>query len=103
MSQLIKRKFSKSDLLNVLDCNPGETFEGYTHVTSKMIGKRRWSLDHYMVFGFEDKFYMAHYSVGATENQDESPWEYEGDQIECVEVEPRKQTIIAYEAVTEPQ
>jgi uncharacterized cupredoxin-like copper-binding protein len=100
MSNPIKRKFPKSDLLEVLDCNPGEQFEGYTKVTTKMTGKRRWSLDHYMVFKLEDKFYMAHYSVGATESQDESPWEYEGDEIECVEVEPKEETVIVYRAVT---
>lgn len=99
MSEPIKRKFPKSRLLEVLDCNSRETVEGYTKVTTKMTGKRRWSLDHVMVFKFEDKLYMAHYSVGATESQDESPWEYDSDEIECVEVEPKEETVIVYKAV----
>lgn len=35
------------------------------------------------------KFYQTTYSEGATEMQDERPWEYE-DEVECEEVELRE-------------
>lgn len=96
---MITRKFPKADLLEVLDLSVGETHEGYSLVETKMIGTRRWSIDHAMVFGFEDKFWRANYSVGATEQQDEGPWEYDGDEIECVQVAPRPVTTVIYEPV----
>jgi hypothetical protein len=46
----------------------------------------RWSIHHRIVFEWDGKYYMAHYSEGATEMQDESPWEYETD-VDCLEVE----------------
>jgi len=48
-----------------------------------------WAILHSMVFKFEGKFYQSSYRVGATEMQDESPYEYDGDQegmVECFEV-----------------
>ena len=36
---------------------------------------------------------MTEYSVGATECQCESPWEYAADEIECTEVELKEVTI----------
>lgn len=47
----------------------------------------RWSILHTMIFKYKDKFYMADYSVGATELQEERPYEYAADKIECPEVE----------------
>ena len=55
-------------------------------VYNEIEGTRRWSINYYMVFPFEGKFYSARYSVGATESQDERPFEYDDDQIECPEV-----------------
>jgi hypothetical protein len=47
----------------------------------------RWSIHHRIVFLWTDgKYYTTTYSVGATESQDESPWEYDDD-IACIEVE----------------
>jgi hypothetical protein len=51
-----------------------------------------------MIFKFEDKLYKTSYSTGATEYQDEDPYEYEDDVIECPEVFPVEKTIIVYEA-----
>lgn len=44
---------------------------------------------HEIVFKDNGKFYSTTYSVGATEMQDESPWEYERE-VECIEVELRE-------------
>lgn len=45
-----------------------------------------WSIVHEIVFEDKGKFYMTTYSEGATEYQDERPWEYE-DEVKCTEVE----------------
>lgn len=37
------------------------------------------------MFSWNGKTYKTYYSVGATEYQDESPWEYE-EGVECIEV-----------------
>lgn len=46
----------------------------------------RWSIHHRIIFTYQGKFWETYYSEGATEMQDESPWEYE-DEVECYEVE----------------
>ena len=55
-------------------------------ILNEITDTSRWSVYHRIVFGYEGKFYETHYSEGATEMQDESPWEYE-DEVECDEVE----------------
>jgi hypothetical protein len=47
----------------------------------------RWSIHHTMIFKFEGVHYRAHYSVGATESQEEAPFEYENT-VDCDIVEP---------------
>lgn len=61
----------------------------------------RWSVIHSVVFKDLEtgKFYSTGYSVGATEYQDESPFEYEPDVVKCEEVEPVEVTVIQYHRV----
>ena len=73
-------KFSKDYLKNELDLPYGNT------IVDNIIDTGRWSIYHEIVFADKGKFYTTTYSEGATECQDESPWEYE-DEIECTEVE----------------
>jgi hypothetical protein len=47
----------------------------------------RWSIYYELIFQLDDKFYQASYSRGATEIQDESPWEYEKE-VQCTVLEP---------------
>ena len=82
-------KFKKAFLRN----------DGGDTVYDRIIGHRRWSLDYERVFAYEGRFYLTVYSVGATERQEERPYEYEGNEIECVEVFPREKTITVYEPV----
>ena len=65
-------KFAK-DFLRDFD---GETIE------DKITEKSRWSLYHRRIFKHDGKLYETYYSVGATEQQDESPYEDEPDEIE---------------------
>lgn len=56
----------------------------------------RWSVYHECVFKLNDKYYRTYYSVGATEMQDESPYECDGEWIEVTEVVPKEVTVIQY-------
>lgn len=68
--------------------------EGVEVIYDKIIDNRRWSIDHEIVIKKDGKFYMDTYSVGATESQDESPWEY--SEPNFVEVFPHEETITVY-------
>ena len=73
-------------------------FEG-EEIESKIIDTTRWSIVKRRIFKYEGKFYETIYCFGATESQDESPYEYEDDEIECPEVIPVEKTIIVYEPI----
>ena len=62
-------------------------------------GKSRWSINHNLVFTEKAtwRFYRVRYSEGATEQQDERPFEYDGDDIEAEEVRPVKRVVTVYE------
>lgn len=77
----MKVNFNKQELLD-MDL-PGEALE------DKVIDTSRWSTFHEIIFKKDDKFYQTVYSIGSTESQDESPWEYD-DTIVCTQVEKRK-------------
>jgi len=85
-------KFSKEFLLE-------EVLDSEKVVKHEIVGKRRWSVDYWAVFKHEGKFYGT--SVGATERQDESPYEYAPDEIECPEVFPVHQLVIEYKTAEE--
>ena len=72
-------------------------WEEHPTIYDKIVGHRRWSVDHERVFEHEGKFYKTRYSVGATESQDERPYEYDPDEVECPEVFPREITVTVYE------
>lgn len=67
-------------------------------VSTEMVDTSRWSIIYEMIFKYNDKFYRTCYSVGATETQDESPWEYE-DEVDCFEVHQVEKTVLVWEAV----
>lgn len=75
-------KFTKDFLMGELDLP-------YSAIKDKVWDNSRWSIFHEIIFEHEGKFYQTSYSVGATECQDEGPWEYE-DEVECTEVEKRQ-------------
>jgi len=76
-------KFSKDYLKDELDLPYANT------IVDSIIDTTRWSIIHEIVFADKGKFYRTTYSGGATECQDERPWEYE-DEVECEEVELRE-------------
>jgi len=72
--------FSKDYLMDELDLPYENT------IVNRIVDTTRWSIIHEIVFEDNGKFYMTTYSEGATEIQDERPWEYD-DEIKCIEVE----------------
>ncbi len=68
----------------------------------KIVGHRRWSVDHLLTFRMPDmpdgQAWQTTYSVGATESQDEGPWEYQDDVV-CTLVHMVPKTIMTWEPV----
>jgi hypothetical protein len=89
--------FKKEDLLEVLD----DSSEGLEKVSDTITGKSRWSLNHALVFREKatGRHFSVGYSEGATEQQDEGPWEHDPDDVEVTEVRPVQRTVTAYEPV----
>lgn len=83
-----KIKIPKDEMLNILD-------DGADVVRDKIAGTSRWSIKHELIFKRDGKLYRVHYSVGATESQDESPWEYT-DPVECTEVRAVQVSVTDY-------
>lgn len=81
-------KFKKNYLKNELGLP-------YSAMVDEITETSRWSIHHKIVFEHEGKFYQTYYSEGATEMQDESPWEYE-DEVECVEVELKEVKVMKW-------
>lgn len=67
-------------------------------IYDKITDTGRWSEYHECVFELNGKTYMTDYSRGATEMQDESPYEYDGEWIAVTEVVPKEVTVIKYVA-----
>ena len=81
-------KFSKEFLIEALEKNA---------IVEHITDTSRWSVHYRRVFEHEGKLYETFYSVGATECQDESPYEYADDEIECKEVFRKEKLVTVYE------
>lgn len=87
--------FNKSDLQDIAG---QDTPEGFEIVESpKIIDQGRWTTYYEMVFSYDGKYYKTSFGRGSTEGQEEWPYEYEKDEIECKEVHPVTKTITVYE------
>ena len=80
------KKFKKEYLLEELNLPENA-------VKDDIVDTSRWSENHDIIFkDVDEKYYRTWYSCGLTEMQDESPFEYSPDEIECVEVEWKEVT-----------
>lgn len=75
------RTFTKDELVTQFGL-PSEPEEGITVVSDEMYDHGRWSVGHTLIFRIEaeqpeNEAWRVYYSVGATEYQPESPWEYD--------------------------
>ena len=68
-----------------------EAAEGWARVEDKITDHSRWSVCHDTVHKrlSDDKYFVFYYQVGATEQQDERPYEYE-EEVTVLEVESRQ-------------
>lgn len=66
-------------------------------VETKMTGNSRWSIQYRRIFKHEGKLYETRFRRGATECQDECPYQDESDLVECQEVFPVQKTVTVYE------
>jgi hypothetical protein len=67
-------------------------------ISSEISDTSRWSIFYENIYKriSDGKFFKTNYSVGATECQDERPYEYDGD-AHFNEVFPVEKTVIVYE------
>lgn len=93
-ARYVMRMFPKADLQDMVH---GEQPETYKPVgPPEYTGSSRWSKNYSRVFEFDGKLYSTTYSVGATEYQDERPYEYEGAEVLCCEVRAEETTVTKY-------
>jgi len=70
--------------------------EDFEIVKDEIVSNSRWSILHDLIVKKDDEFYLVEYSVGATEQQDERPFEYD-DEVVLKQVFPATKTIVVYE------
>jgi hypothetical protein len=91
-------KFHVDNLFEVMYNDFGD----FRHISNEIIDTSRWSVLYLLTFKHKDKFYQISYSKGATEYQDEQPFEDTTDEngmVDCQEVKPVEKTITVYENV----
>lgn len=83
----MKKQFPKADLIALgLPGAYSRDGDRLLVIRDEIVDVTRWSVVHELTFTMpgqvDGSAWVASYSVGATECQDESPWEYE-DTVEC--------------------
>lgn len=87
------KPFAKEDLV---DLAYGGAPDGFEIISNTISDTTRWSVLHELIFSFGGEFFRTRYNVGATEQQDEQPFEDEGETVECRQVTPEETTITIY-------
>lgn len=99
----VTKKFSRDYLTEELGLPNDPDTNKVTILSDEITGHRRWSVDHTLIFRLADQpigeAWRTGYSVGATESQDEGPWEHYGEEIAAVLVRETEKTIKVYEPV----
>lgn len=85
-------KFNKAWLQDLVH---GESATGEI-IEKTIVDVSRWSIIYDMIFSANGKLYRTTYSKGATEQQEEAPFEYDPEDIECEEVVPQEKTVVAF-------
>lgn len=93
-----KKLFNTTELLDM--GLPSYPPKGGKIISDNIEDHSRWSVHHCIIVQFpgqdEDEAWSMHYSIGATECQDESPWERE-DEVEATLVKRQQKTITVWE------
>jgi hypothetical protein len=67
-------------------------------IQDTIVDTARWSIVHKIIVKIGDKLYQSRYSVGATECQEERPWEWDKT-VDFFEVEEYQKTVTDYRLV----
>lgn len=80
-----------------------DNLKGFKEISDEIVDTRRWSVTHnYICQHVESgKFYEVEFSCGATEQQDEQPFEFDEEPIWLTEVVPVEKIVTVYEPVVE--
>ena len=88
-----KQSFPTADLI---DLTEGDAPDGYEVISDTITGTSRWVVQHEVIFKHGGKYWRTYYSCGATELQDERPFESGGVHVVCEEVRPVETILIRY-------
>ena len=90
-------KFPKEEMQEMVY----EDSDKLIQVENKISGNSRWSVKYEAIFKDVEtgKHYRSSYSKGATESQEESPYEYDNDEIEVTEVKQVEKMVKVWEEV----
>lgn len=96
--------FPKETLRELASATIGETFDdGFTVIKNDLWYNSRWSVHYEMIFSLDDKFYRTTYARGATENQDEGPYDYSPSDVEVTRVYPVIVEVVEYREAPDDQ
>jgi hypothetical protein len=76
-----------------------KTDDGLEVVFTETYEPERWSYTVRQVFSCNGKYYQTFYQKGNTEYQEEEPYEYEDDLIECGEVVKKEILTVVYDCI----
>jgi hypothetical protein len=94
-------KVDKDTVVNMWDLPYGMNEDTDVEVLEDtQIGTTRWSIRHKLIVRIKDKFYSTIYATGATECQDEQPWQYEKE-VTFTEVHQVEKLVKVWEPVDE--
>lgn len=87
-----KLQLTKTEARNAISGD----LDGFEVIKDEICDKSRWSINYELIIKrvSDNKFFRDYYSSGATESQDESPWEY--DEPSFTEVFPITKEVIDY-------
>jgi len=90
-------KFKKKDLQELVF----DESELLVKVEENMVEQRRWVTAYECIFQdtTTKKCYQTNYDMGSTEYQESEPFEYDKDEIECVEVYQIEQLVKVWRKV----
>lgn len=92
-------KVSKDECEDLIDGKAGQHSGPFEIISNEITNHSRWSVGHTVIVKYKDgKFYRTYYSVGATEYQDEAPWQYENE-VTFTEMRAVEKTVTIYEPV----
>lgn len=77
----------------------GDEPGGYCIKLNEIRDRSRWAVEYELVFSHGGQLWGTHYRRGATEEQDEGPFEYESKEITCLERRATSQVVTIYEVI----